>query len=296
MLRQLWLASMLCAVSLHGQEISAIVNLGDWSGRLAGHSLAAIFGQGLADRECVATQVPLPTELCGVSVLLTNDSEQDMEALAPLFYVSPGQINFQVPVSEWMVRKDPLPPRFASGAFVYLLPSGVWSGFLYDDQAPVILEYPTPSGQAPILVHADGALVTDENPAEWNEPLTAYGTGFGIFTGTKAPGHWPAEFPRDGHPAPLDRAVEVYPARVLQITGEANGVPTAGSYVAADFVGLVPGFVGLNQVTVHLSCRLSRDPEPRIVIEGMVNGSRTKPYRIPMSAAATAAWGGPNCN
>ena len=294
--RRLCLALTLCAASLHGQEtgISAIVNLGDWSRRLAGHSLAAIFGYGLADRECTATEVPLPTVLCGVSVLLTNDSEQDHEVFAPLFYVSPGQINFQVPVSEWVARKEPFRPPVALGAFVYVNPAGARSGFGYEEQAPAIFEYPTPSGQAPILFHADGALVTDENPANWNEPLTAYGTGFGIFNGNKAPGQWPAGFPRDGHPAPLDRAIEVYSARILQVTGEVEGLPTAVSYVPADFVGLVPGFVGLNQVRFSLPCRLSQSSEPRILIQGMLNGW-TKAYRVPMSEAAKAAWGGPNC-
>ena len=53
-------------------------------------SAIAILGTGLAAAPVSATALPLPTTLGGVSVLVNG-------ALAPLFYVSPGQISAQLP-------------------------------------------------------------------------------------------------------------------------------------------------------------------------------------------------------
>ena len=52
--------------------------------------LFTIFGEGLADNSVAAAQTPLPTELAGVSITVGD-------VAAPLLFVSPGQINFQVP-------------------------------------------------------------------------------------------------------------------------------------------------------------------------------------------------------
>jgi uncharacterized protein (TIGR03437 family) len=69
------------------------VNAADFSTRpLAADSLAAAFGVNLAIRTEVATEVPLPIELAGTSVRING-------VLAPLFFVSPAQINFAVPPS-----------------------------------------------------------------------------------------------------------------------------------------------------------------------------------------------------
>jgi len=64
-------------------------------GLVAPESVVTAFGTDLAPSEQAAKSLPLPTELAGVSVGIT-DSEGERR-LAPLFYVSPEQINYQVP-------------------------------------------------------------------------------------------------------------------------------------------------------------------------------------------------------
>src|SRR5262249_28388332 len=59
---------------------------------LAPGSIAAIFGQHFATETVEATSVSLPTVLGGTSVIVNGSP-------APLFFVSPSQINFQVPSS-----------------------------------------------------------------------------------------------------------------------------------------------------------------------------------------------------
>ncbi len=62
---------------------------------LASESLAAAFGSELATRTEAANTLPLPTLLGGTSVKLKD--RNGIERLAPLFFVSPGQINYLVP-------------------------------------------------------------------------------------------------------------------------------------------------------------------------------------------------------
>jgi uncharacterized protein (TIGR03437 family) len=62
---------------------------------LATESIIAAFGDELAKSVEVAASQPLPTALAGTSVNLRDSV--GVERLAPLFFVSPGQINFQVP-------------------------------------------------------------------------------------------------------------------------------------------------------------------------------------------------------
>jgi uncharacterized protein (TIGR03437 family) len=62
---------------------------------LASESIAAIFGTSLATTTQSATNTPLPTSLGNISVRFRDATNVDR--LAPLFFVSPTQINFQVP-------------------------------------------------------------------------------------------------------------------------------------------------------------------------------------------------------
>jgi uncharacterized protein (TIGR03437 family) len=66
----------------------------DTSG-LASDSIAAAFGSNLATVTEVSGTLPLPTEIVGTRVKVKDSA--GVERWAPLFFVSPGQINYQVP-------------------------------------------------------------------------------------------------------------------------------------------------------------------------------------------------------
>ena len=299
--RPLLLGCILWASPLYAQQIGATVNLGDWSSRLTLHSLGAVFGTNMAAGECTADRTPLPNNLCGVTVTLSD--ETGAETLAPLFYVSPTQINFQVPGSQWFRGKDQTRSQSATSVILQLRidPAGISHNVTIDLlPMPVILEYQTSEGiQEPIVLHTDGTLVAKENPAEWDEHLIAYGLGFGVYTEDNAialdQGLWSDSFPLDGHAAPLDRLVEFLPGLILQASGHVGTQPIFERYTIPDFVGLAPGFVGLNQINFRLPCLTSNSPEPEIAIESFLGG-RTNPYRIPISEAAKAKWGTIACN
>ena len=63
--------------------------------RLASESIAAAFGSGLAVATQAASAIPLPTSLAGTTVKVKDSP--GIERLAPLFFVSPGQVNYQIP-------------------------------------------------------------------------------------------------------------------------------------------------------------------------------------------------------
>lgn len=62
---------------------------------LAPESIASAFSNGISAATLVADTVPLPTQLAGASLAIKDSA--GIERLSPLFFVSSGQMNFQVP-------------------------------------------------------------------------------------------------------------------------------------------------------------------------------------------------------
>src|SRR5262249_17374121 len=77
---------------------------------LAPEAIAAIFGSGLGTATQAAASVPLPVSLAGTSVNIKDSA--GVEQLATLFYISPAQINCQIP------------PGTAAGAATVTVTSG----------------------------------------------------------------------------------------------------------------------------------------------------------------------------
>ncbi len=64
---------------------------------LAPESIVSAFGSGLATSTLAASSTPLPTTLAGTMVKVRDSA--GTERLAPLFFVSPAQINYQIPAT-----------------------------------------------------------------------------------------------------------------------------------------------------------------------------------------------------
>ena len=73
------------AISLGG-----IVNAASFGLAVSPGSIASVFGTSLGEATMAASSVPLPREMAGVKILVDGVE-------APLFFVSPGQLNFQAP-------------------------------------------------------------------------------------------------------------------------------------------------------------------------------------------------------
>jgi uncharacterized protein (TIGR03437 family) len=82
-------------VLVTGRAVTSVSAASYAGPRLAAESIVAAFGTELATGSDEARTIPLPTVLLGSSVKVKDSKE--VERTAPLFYVSPGQVNYLIP-------------------------------------------------------------------------------------------------------------------------------------------------------------------------------------------------------
>src|SRR5436853_7442197 len=86
-------ALLFSPVALRAQPaITSVVNGASFESGVVRGSIVSMFGSNLAQSTESAKHLPLPTTLAGTTVVVG-----DLELEAPLYFVSPGQINFQLP-------------------------------------------------------------------------------------------------------------------------------------------------------------------------------------------------------
>jgi uncharacterized protein (TIGR03437 family) len=183
---------------------------------IAPGAIVSIFGTDLAEGTAVATTTPLPTTLGNASVTFNGIA-------APLFAVSPTQINAQVPF-------EVVP----GSAFVQVSRGGVFSASRTATVALVspgifIMDQNTLAGA---VLHADTSqLVSASNPARPGEYLAIYATGLG-----------PLQSPiRNGEK----------PTAAVETVLRPN-VTISGLQAPVIYAGVAPGLVGLYQINVQV--------------------------------------------
>ncbi len=175
-------------------------------------SIVSIFGVNLAKDTLVAPDGMLPQTLGGLTVRVGD-------RLLPLLFVSPQQINAQVP--------DDMP---TGNQVLIISPAGaadVRAQFTVVRNAPGLFPVAAADGQAMAMaVHEDGSPVTADAPAKSGELLTVYGTGFG-----------PAERARpEGFPVPQSASYSIVDQVTVQV-GDA-AFPAEKAFAAATRVGI----------------------------------------------------------
>jgi uncharacterized protein (TIGR03437 family) len=88
-------AALLLNVCVPSGNLSCVSAASYRGARLATESIVAAFGRDLSDGTQAATSTPLPTTLANTQVAVKDSL--GTERLAPLFFVSPDQINYQLP-------------------------------------------------------------------------------------------------------------------------------------------------------------------------------------------------------
>jgi uncharacterized protein (TIGR03437 family) len=91
--------------------------------------------------------------------------------LLPLFFVSPSQINFQLPAD--------VQPGAATLTVISAGSANVTANVTVVQDAPGLFPQVVNGQTFALAFHADGTLVTQASPARIGELLTVYGTGFG---------------------------------------------------------------------------------------------------------------------
>ena len=143
-------------------------------------SIISIYGQGLAPSLEIGPTNPVSQSLDGVTVTV-NDS------ILGLLFVSPQQINAQVPSS------------LSPGSYTLVVsPTGqpsVSASFTVTRDAPGLFSQTINSVQYAIARHADGSVVTPDSPAVAGETVSILGTGFGPYNSTVVDGFFPPNPP-----------------------------------------------------------------------------------------------------
>jgi uncharacterized protein (TIGR03437 family) len=188
---------------------AAVVNAASFqAGKpVAPGSIVSVFGKFTGSQSAAAGAYPLPRKIGDTEVFVDGKS-------VALFYVSAGQINFQ------------LPSATAPGQSVVEVRIG---------GQPVTRTTVTVIPNAPglfVAANPDGSINSAANSAKRGDVLTIYGTGQGAVA-----------------PAVDDGAAA---GATLSYSTAAPNIFLAGRQLAAQFSGLAPGFAGLWQVNVPL--------------------------------------------
>ncbi|MGC9951489.1 MAG: choice-of-anchor tandem repeat GloVer-containing protein [Bryobacteraceae bacterium] len=196
-----------------------VVNAASYTAPVAPGSIASIFGNFLLSSPLGATQSPLPDDLSGLSLQFGGETG------APLFFVSGGQVNFQVP---WELSGQ----SQATLAATLDNAAGAAQTVNLAPVAPAIFSTNAAgTGQGAIL-DTSYRLVDSTNPAAPGSFVLIYCTGLGAVSNR----------PATGSPAPSDPLAE-----------SATPIVTIGGVTAnVQFSGLAPGYVGLYQVNAQV--------------------------------------------
>ena len=199
---------------------AGVVNAASYRQALAPGAIFSIFGTGLAAATEAAATLPLPTMLASAQVLFDGKP-------TALFYVSPTQINAQVPFE-------------LAGAATTQLQVSVTGSLSppvvvpLSPAAPGVFTISQDGKGAAVVLHGlTSAPVTTANPAKLGEVLTLFATGLG--------GVQPF--------VPTGRPAQPQP---LSVTTNPVAITLGSASARVLFSGLAPGFAGLYQVNFEV--------------------------------------------
>jgi len=206
-----------------GPKLSSVVNAASYTAPVAPGALVAIFGSGLATATASAAGLPLPTSLNGTQVLMNGIP-------MPLFFVSAGQINAQVP---WNISGSSV----STQASVNSALSNTITAAIAPAAPAVFTTSQSGSGQGAVLISSIGELAAASGsvagvlsrPVLPGEYISIYCTGLGAVTNP----------PLSGEGASSSQLSNTLPTPTVMIGDTPANV---------GFSGLAPGFVGLYQV------------------------------------------------
>jgi uncharacterized protein (TIGR03437 family) len=216
--------------SLPVVSANGVVNAASFAPRISPGALATVFGSNFALVNAGA-QTPLPTSVESVSVSVNGQ-------LAPVLYVTPTQVNFQVP---WETA-------LGSATVTVAVNGGASNAVAVNVFGAAPGLFSSSNGQA-IVQNSDYTLNGPSNPAKVGSTIIAYLSGSGTVSPPVA----------DGAPTPDDTLVNLN-------SGTSATIGSSTAQVA--FAGLAPGFVGLVQMNIVVPSGLATGSYPLTVTIG----------------------------
>ena len=208
----------------------------------------AEFGSVTTDPSSLPNPLPLPTTLGDVQVNFNGSP-------TPLYYVSPTQINFQVPMSAPTSNTADLEVIQTSTGRLYasaLVPMNVASPGLF------LVQTSGATRQA-IVVNADGTLNSPTNPAKRGTVITIYATGQGYIPNAPPDGNLPQGLVT----TPLNPRIVMNDLILDEITPQ-TGDPANGQFIL--FSGLAPWEPGIWQINVQIPMAIPPGPQTMIAL------------------------------
>ncbi len=203
---------------------------------LAPGGIVSLFGARFGTQQAAASRVPLERELAGVSVRIGGQA-------VPLYFVSSGQINAQVPF-EVAGRENVTVAVNVAGRLT------APQNYLVAPAQPGVFR--TPTGVA--VLDGQSRLITPENPARLGDTLQIFATGLGVTDVAVESG-------AGGPPSSTVR---------LPVT-----VTIGGVQASVVFQGLAPNFVGLYQVNAVVPASVPPGDAVQVVLRQ--NGITSNP-------------------
>ncbi len=222
---------------------AALVNGPSSAAKLSPGGVFVLYGSALAPpgTTAAAASVAWPKSLAGVSITING-------VLAPLYYVSPSQINGQIPFET------------ALGTATAVITT--------NGSLPAQITFPVVAAEPAILLNGVQALAVNQDQVTLNSPATPaargdietlYLTGIGQ---TNPPAS-------TGLPAPSQS-----PFAMVNYTYQ---ITVNGQQTKVYYLGLAPGWTGLVQADFQIPSGLANGSYPVVV---MVNGESSVPAQI----------------
>ena len=224
-------------------NITSVVNAGSSGTDIAPGGLISVFGTQLSPVNMASSEIPLPTALAN-SCLSVNGLP------VPILYVSPNQVNAQMPYQ-----------AIGDVTLILRTPGGQSNNYnlVIEPNAPsVFLGSVGPDTNIPTVVrNDDGELVTPSHPIhrKSNTALVIYLTGLGPTSPAVA----------TGQPAP---------SNPLAYSNLQPTVTLGGVNLPVIFSGLAPGLVGVDQINVSVPFSVPDGMSvPLMITQGTVSTS-----------------------
>jgi uncharacterized protein (TIGR03437 family) len=226
--------------------LSSVVSAADSSTNVAPGGLISVFGSQLSPVNMATAEIPLPTALAN-SCLTVNGLP------VPMLFVSPNQINAQMPFE-------------AVGNVTVILRTPGGTSNNYNLQvlpgAPTVFMSGTagPQTNLPTIIRSDnGQLVTDSNPIHRNsnEYIVIYLTGLGQTSPAVG----------DGQPSP---------SSPLAVALTQPSVSIGGIQIPIAYFGLTPGEVGVYQINAKIPSNIPTGLSvPLVITQGSITTSHS---------------------
>jgi uncharacterized protein (TIGR03437 family) len=209
-------------------------------------SVVSVVGINLAPSEEHGPDSPLKQSLAGVSLRASG-------LLLPLFFVSPGQINAQLPYEigeglQSLTLSVPGKPDLAVK-------------FTVSRNAPGLFGTTAGDINYAMASHADGSPVSLDNPAAKGETVTLFGTGFGPYL-ANAP---------DGFAVPADQTFLLADPVELVVNG---------GDVTASYVGAAAQKVGVNAISFAIDDTMPDGTNVPVKVK--INGHESNTVILPL--------------